>query len=226
MDRAWENFNDSQSEILPGDFTTQFRYPVADDAVDAVTEGLEMLKQCAPFVIVFNQEFSRIDITTSDEKVSFKVVKSRHLQENELQEITVEESESETLTTYISAKGNKASVAVPLSTGDGGTCLSVEDIPKLFLGFPLVGTENFSFPAIINSFEFTPTEDRDGVYLGQSANAVNSENQQIIVEACELLTNVLQFAAASGWRNTYVLANVPAIPKYTTVKCVDIVGCV
>ena len=211
MDRAWENFNDSQSETPPSDFTTQFRYPVADDAVDAVTEGLEMLKRCAPFVIVFNQEFSEIDITTSDEKISFRLVEPPHLQEDGLQEFTVEESESGTLTTYILAKGEKTSVAVPLSTDDDRTCLPVEDIPRLFLGFPLVGTENFSFPAVINSFEFTPTEDRDGAYLGQSDNKANSENQQIIVEACTLLTNVLQFAAASGWRNTYVLANVPAI---------------
>ena len=213
MDRAWENFNDSQSETPPSDFTTQFRYPVADDAVDAVTEGLEMLKRCAPFVIVFNQEFSEIDITTSDEKISFRLVEPPHLQEDGLQEFTVEESESGTLTTYILAKGEKTSVAVPLSTDDDRTCLPVEDIPRLFLGFPLVGTENFSFPAVINSFEFTPTEDRDGVYLGQSDNKANSENQQIIVEACTLLTNVLQFAAASGWRNTYVLANVPAIQE-------------
>ncbi|MYB70440.1 MAG: hypothetical protein F4X75_18305 [Gemmatimonadetes bacterium] len=49
------------------------------------------------------------------------------------------------------------------------------------------------------------------MYLGQSDNEANRENQQIIVEACELLTNVLQFAAESRWRNTYVLANVPAI---------------
>jgi hypothetical protein len=89
--RAWEDFNDSQSETPPSDFTTQFRYLVEDDAVDAVAEGLEMLKRCAPFVIVFNQEFFKIDITTPDKKVSFKVVKSRHLQEDGLQEITVNE---------------------------------------------------------------------------------------------------------------------------------------
>ena len=211
MDKAWESFNDSQSEIPPSDFTTQFRYPVADDAADAVAEGLEMLKRCAPFVIVFNQEFSKIKITTPDEKVSFKVVEPPHLQEDGLQEITVEESKSRTLTTYISAKGEKTSVAIPLSTDDDRTCLPVEDVPRLFLGFPLIGTDNFSFPAVINSFEFTPTEDRDGVYLGQSDNEANRENQQIIVEACDLLTNVLQFAAESRWRNTYVLANVPVI---------------
>ena len=88
------------------------------------------------------------------------------------------------------------------------------------MGFPLVGTENFSFPAIINSFEFTPTEDRDGVYLGQSDNKENKENQQIIIEACELLTNVLQFAAESGWRNTYMLAIVPAIQEQSWMNTV------
>lgn len=91
-----------------------------------------MLKRCAPFVIVFNQEFSEIDITTSDEKISFRLVEPPHLQEDGLQEFTVEESESGTLTTYILAKGEKTSVAVPLSTDDDWTCLPVEDIPRLF----------------------------------------------------------------------------------------------
>ena len=84
-------------------------------------------------------------------------------------------------------------------------------IPRLFLGFPLIGTENFSFPAVINSFGFTPTENRDGVYLGRSEDEANRENEAIIEEAYGLLVKLVQFVAASGYRNVYELANVPAI---------------
>ena len=50
----------------------------------------------------------------------------------------------------------ETSVTVPLESKDGSlVCQSVEKIPRLFLGFPLVGTEVFSFPAVINSFKFT-----------------------------------------------------------------------
>ena len=75
-------------------------------------------------------------------------------------------------------------------------CLPIVDIPRLFLGFPLVGTENFSFPAVINSFQFTATEHRDGVFLWQAedtANVANQENQAVIEEACGLLAQMLRF---------------------------------
>ena len=100
------------------------------------------------------------------------------------------------------------------SINNGQICLPVDDTPRIFLGFPLVGTENFSFPAIINSFEFTPTPNRDGVYLGQSDNdKANIVNQAIMEEACELLINLISFAASSGWRDIHRLANVPTIRK-------------
>ena len=96
---------------------------------------------------------------------------------------------------------------------DSQRCLPVDNVPRLFKGFPLIGTENFSFPAVINSFGFTPTEDRDGVYLGQSDNDANIENQAVIEEAGELLVCILLFAAESGWQNIYELAKIPAISE-------------
>ena len=85
------------------------------------------------------------------------------------------------------------------------------EIPRIFLGFPLIGTEQFSFPAIINSLSFTPTENRDGVYLAQSDSDENIENQSIIEEACVLLVSLLRFAAEAGWYNAYELARIPQI---------------
>ena len=175
-----------------------------------------MLKRCAPFVVVFNQEFSRIDIKSPDETMNLTVVKRTPLEQEGLQQITVEESKngSRAEKKYLLAQGEQASVAIPLgSIGDDLACLPVGDTPRLFLGFPLIGTENFSFPAVINSLSFTPTESRDGVYLGQSGNDANINNQAVIEEACELLVGLLRFVASSGWRDAHLVAAVPAIHK-------------
>ena len=116
---------------------------------------------------------------------------------------------------YLLAEGKRTSVAVPLEpTNNGQICLSVDDTPRIFLGFPLIGTENFSFPAVINSFEFSPTPNRDGVYIGQSdKDGRNIVNQAIMEEACELLINLISFSASFGWCDIHILANVPAIRK-------------
>ena len=178
--------------------------------VDAVNDGLAMLKRCAPFVVVFNEKFSRIDIKTPNETTSFEVTKRSQLSQVRLQKIKVLENENNKV--YLMAKSEKTDVAIPLeSMDDSQVCLPVDHIPKLFYGIPIVGTENFSFPAVINSFEFTPTEERDGVYVGQADDDANHENQAAIEEACELLVELLRFAGLSGWRNIHLLADVPAI---------------
>ena len=217
MEGAWSDFKASLSikSTLNG-FTTQFQYP-GEEAANSAKDGLASLKLCAPFVVVFNCAFSRIDIKSSDETVSFKVTGRKSLPQDGFQEITVSENANENQKDrrYLLAEGVKTSIAIPFELTDNSSrsLLPIDNIPRLFLGFPLVGTEDFSFPAIINSFEFTPTEDRDGVYLWQSDDEANHKNQAAMGEACKLLLSLLQFAASSGWYNTYALANVPEYPR-------------
>lgn len=220
MNRAWADFNESRSAPTSDKLPTRFRYPIEDRADDVVAKGIAMLKKCAPFVVAFNEEFSRIDLKdlkSPDETTSFEVTERASLSRDGLQEITVSKNRNgnQEDKVYLLAKGEKTSVAVALEPKSDGskTLMPINNTPRLFLGFPLIGTENFSFPAVINSFEFTPTEHRDGVFLGQAENEANRENEAVIKEACGLLVELVQFAAESGYRNVYELANVPAIPE-------------
>ena len=68
-----------------------------------------------------------------------------------LQIVTVRVSDRGCLTErkYLLAEGERVSVTVAVEpTDDGLVCLPLGDIPRLFLGFPLVGTETFSFPSV------------------------------------------------------------------------------
>ena len=217
MNQAWDDFYDSLEqasipESTTEDFTTRFHYPIADGSSDAVTEGIDALKLCAPYVMAFNHHFNRIHVETPDAAIKFTVTGRVKLQTERLQEITVEEAEngSHIARKYILAKGTKASVAIPLEvTNDGHECRDLGDTPRLFLGFPLIGTESFGVPCVINSFQFTPTEKRDGVFLGQADDDTNHRNQEVIKEACNLHLELLRFAASSGSKNVHYLAHIP-----------------
>ena len=216
MDRAWDEF-DASTESVADSFTTCFRYPVVEESVDAVVGGIETLKQYAPFVVVFNRQFRRISIQAPEETTTFEVVERAPLGEG-LQTVTVGVSDNGSLRErkYLLAEGALASVAIPIApTDNGATCLPLGGIPRLFLGFPLVGTETFSFPSVINSFAFTPTEHRDGVYLGQSDDEANQTNQAVVTEACDLHTKLIAFVTESLWANTHSLAELPAISEQT-----------
>ncbi len=218
MNQAWDDFNPSLSlqVPMPDPFTTRFGYPIIKDKEEkAAKAGIEELKQCAPYVVAFNEKFVRIDIKDHNETLSFEIVEQQSLNQGEIQQITVKESKNgkSRETKYLTAQGKKkTSVTVPLeSNEDRSVCLPVKEIPRLFSAFPLVGTESFSFPAVINNWNFKPTEDRDGVSLGQSNSEANHINQAIIEEACGLLIYLIQFAVSKGWNHVHRWAEIPTI---------------
>lgn len=215
MHFAKEDLRNSLCDAPTADFfTTEFRYPLRGDASEVVAEGIATLRQCAPFVVVFNREFCSISIDAPNDSVEFEVIERTQLEQTGLERVTVSETENGDRKgrQYLVAQGEKSSVAIPMgSVDDGQACLPVGDVPRLFLGFPLIGTEHFSFPGVINSFRFTPTENRDGVFLWRASDPANQENQAVLEEACELLLGMLWFAASSGWINAYRLAEIPDI---------------
>ena len=221
MSQAEEDFKNSlsyQKPSIPAPFTTRFVYPIEEEAVDAVNAvnaGIEMLKQCAPLVVVFNQKFCcieiDIDIKGHREKLCFKVLERVPLDEGQIQQITVAEGNSKARK-YLQVGNEKTSVTLPLKSNSNCTeFLPIGETPRIFLGLPLVGTESFSFPAIINSFEFSTIPGRDGVPL--RPNERYRTNQAVIEEACTLLVHMLRYAASAGWHRAHLLAEVPTIPK-------------
>ncbi|WP_273247217.1 hypothetical protein, partial [Limnospira indica] len=60
------------------------------------------------------------------------------------------------------------------------------DTPKLFCDFPLIGSEDFSFPVILNSPMFNPTEPRDSVLLDDRDDEKRYLNKEIFEQAVEL----------------------------------------
>lgn len=223
MDEAWENFKGSLStteQSTPNPFTTRFIYPIIGaDAEEAVKKGIETLKQCTPFVVVFNSKLSSIDINNYGEMLRFQVIERHSIDAAEIQHITVAThvngNSSENKYILISDE-KKTSVAAPLGLNNNGSvCQPVKKIPRLFKAFPLVGTESFSFPAVINSLDFEPSEDRDDVYIGLGNDEANTKNQAVIEESYALLARLLQYAASEGWHHVHQWAEVPTLQHPT-----------
>ena len=75
---------------------------------------------------------------------------------------------------------DSTSIACLLST-DKNSIHNFEDMstyPKLFCVFPLIGTENFPFPVIINDSNFYVTKERDNILINQNIN-VNILNKAL-----------------------------------------------
>ena len=228
MTDAWDNFKtvSSLQVPLPQDFTTRFKYSITENrAKGAVEQGIKILTQCAPFVFVFNKVFRRIDIQQPREPQSFEV-QHRPSDVSTPCEINVIHhiNENQTGLKYLLAEGQKASVAAQLQLVDAHPeCLPVGETPRLFVDFPLIGTESFSFPVVINGDReiFKPNENRDGVRLGKGSTSdsdTNKDNQAVIKEACELLVNLIKYAASKGWDHVHQWTKIPSTEKLIDIE--------
>ena len=192
---------------IPQPFTTQFMFPIhKTGAKEAVKSGLDTLEECAPYVIAFNQEFSSINIKRPDRKLSFQYLPS---DVSQIGQITVSENKNGKISKrqyLLTSSEKKTSVAVPIElNGNNSISLPVEHTPKLYSAFPLVGTESYSLPAVINNPEFSLPPDRDGVQLASLNNKV------IVEESCEMLVCLLQDTALrhANHRHLHRWAKIP-----------------
>ena len=221
MRESARRFNASLTSVesmnLPFDFTTRFQYSVEGEATAGVVgQGISSLETLDPFILAFNQEFSRISVDSLGEKMCFEITEREPLQDHDVQAVTVRQRGADNWndSKYFLVERGDTSVAVQADTvGDSISCLEVANVPRLFLGLPLIGTENFSFPAVINSFQFSPSdEDRDGVNLWlNDSDQANLRNQAAIEDACALLIRLIQYAGESAWDSVFALAVVPPI---------------
>ena len=187
MEASFEAFKSSLTPAAegpdPGAATT-FRYMIDERATEAVRKGVRALELAGPYVTALNQEFRRIQFLTQESGIVLELrnrrVLAEHIQEVEV-DISAHGSAPPEPRSHVIAELDGVAVAVPCARrGEDIVLVSPTSAPRLLLGFPLIGTEDFSFPAVVHSLRFSPTEDRDGVYLGQSDDLVNRENQAVV----------------------------------------------
>ena len=222
MDDAWKSFDPSTAPLadpLPCDFSTRFRYPITtEDAASVVTEGIKTLRCCAPLVLAFNSEFRSVRINDFARTTEFAVTQRRPFPDTAVTEVTVAKSEdgAETERRYLLIEGEGVTIALRVEASHRERqCCVPHAGPRLYLGFPLVGTDQFSLPTVANSFKFGPTEPRDGIYIGQAADETNQVNQQLIEAALALHVKLIRFAATNGYAHSAILAAVPPVKAQT-----------
>lgn len=84
-------------------------------------------------------------------------------------------------------------------------------MPRLFIDFPLVGSEQFPFPGVINSLSLRPNEPRSGISLVEHAQSLDGEvNRTLIDQAVVLYENFFAALLDFDLRGAEHLVAIPA----------------
>jgi len=217
----------SKDQIDFSEYNTCFEYELNVDSQKIVEKGIEDLSISLPFTFVFVDGIKQIKLNLQNEIVIFEKEAPIQIHENIykvciLQKIGFYVIKKE----YVYIRGNiprlynnkehdiDIRLALEIETDELGNIYLNQferSLPYIFLDFPLIGTEDFYFPTIINFPLFHPTEARDGIYLEKEGNN-NKENQEVFLISILLFSDLLEYAQKSKWNNLYNLAKTK-LPK-------------
>lgn len=203
-------------DYIEGTFNTSFNYFLTDDVGHSVAEkGIDDLRRCLPYTFVFVEELKSLKLNHTNTIYKNATEYSELSQNIRIIEIRINEIEGFSTLSFAILSKNLTSIAIPVEINNGKvTILPIDKhIPKLFCDFPLIGTEIFNFPVIINNPNFNPTDPRDGIFLTTShrPNPLSDSNKAFIQEAVELYYDLLEFASENNWENLHLLAQIRSL---------------
>lgn len=186
--------NHSPIEAVEKINKTKFVYNLkgTPESVAAVKQGGEDLLATLPYLLAFNKNINSINYNGEIyereitnllpypwDKCTFSI-KTKHV-DNQKRILFLER--------------NNVTIACPVTYDlDNNLLLFLaipDNMPKLFCNFPLIGTEEYSFPIIVNSDLFDVEIDRNAIRDG------NAENRRIIEEAVSLYKELIDYCSNS-----------------------------
>lgn len=209
IENAWKEFHRSVYKVNWGYdqsiLNTSFSYRLESEEQREIAEiGIKEFMDLIPFVLVFVPKIESVHIIDQANKADI-LFRPNGIYENGLiTSIARIEKESESSILVLKASDQEVTIATTIKKNHKGYEVNnIDDIPKLFCDFPLIGTESFHLPIIINSFYFNPQTERDGIWLkGDDDNEVK-ENRQLLTKAVELFKNLLSNICGKSFFNLY-----------------------
>lgn len=163
---------------------TELHYQLdsAEGAALKAKDGIRAAIKVMPYVMTINS--SLLDVVIIDENNTISFSKSVLPDENSLKVMSIEVNENGDLfykkIYYLQSDDCLDIVILPLKDSNSGESLA--NIAKLFVYFPLLGTESFGMDFIFHSHRFYPVEERDAIHLPvENENVKNKYNQNVRV---------------------------------------------
>jgi hypothetical protein len=203
---------DSQPALThynPNNFNTSFSYNLDEEGLNVAKIGIDDLHLSLPYTLAFLPEIKSVSI--KHENVVYELSDIEILSESiKVSTIHRKTSSGTAELKIITLEKNDTTISIEVELYNGKTNFKnlSNEIPKIFCDFPLIGTNDFSLPFVINNPNFNPTEPRDGVWLtDHNTEPKILENKEIFLSSLELYFELLDFAIKNEWGNIFLLVN-------------------
>jgi len=209
---SWKEFDESIKKISSNydksRFNTSFCYQLETEEQRRVAQiGVEEFSRLIPFVLAFIPKIGRVEIINNICREKTFYEKNKEIRDNLIIYVSKTKNDEQEDILILYSSNSRVAIATEVEKCEKGYSVkSVRDIPKLFCDFPLIGTENFYFPVIINSFFFNPQTERDGIWLKGIDDTEVIENQKLLESAVCLYKDLVSRIVQENFFNLYNIA--------------------
>lgn len=213
IENAWSEFHKSARSITPDydrkSFNTSFTYHLESLEQHRIAKiGIFEFAKLVPFVLAFIPELKRVEIVNSTSGKSIIFDNSQDMIDKYTLSITRNSNGVTSDVLIFLASDEKVTIAAEVERTDFGISVKkMHDVPKIFCDFPLIGTEQFNFPLVVNSFYFNPTTERDCIWLKGDDDPEVKENQGLLLGAVELFRKLIPELEQGNYIDLYNIAN-------------------
>jgi hypothetical protein len=177
---------------------TAFTYlPETDQEKKYVAESFRDLEEYIPIVLTINSRLKYVKIISPVGLETEFTLSSKEEIPNEvgikLYKTSIKKDKEDRVIYSVGDPINEIEIILPIDK-DLFLFEFSKRIAKLFLYYPLIGTEDFGMNFIINCNHFLPTEPRDGIHLNSNKDQVKDQekaNRELIDKASSLLFQFL-----------------------------------
>ena len=194
-------------------FNTTFSYYLqSDSAKKNAMIGIEDLIYNIKYIFLFSEKIESIEIDRILNDSHSYIVYKRESDVNldELQDINVStiiksENGVDEKFSVIYKRDEESDVTVALEIDD----ISKKSVKKietgtarLYIDFPLIGSEDYHIPFVVNSKKFKPNEERSLIYTSDSETSKNSvDNKNLMNLAIELYKDMIVYLNDNNYNN-------------------------
>ena len=178
---------------------TELHYQLnsAEGAETNAQKGIHAAINILPYVMTINSPIVDVTIVNEVDGHTISFSKRELPDENSLRVMAIDINNNGNIYCkkiyYLQSEDGQDIVVLPLKDSTTGESLS--GIAKLFVCFPLLGTEDFGMDFIYHSRRFFPVEERDAIYLPVENTNVRSkyeQNVKVLNEMSDMLFDYLR----------------------------------
>lgn len=198
------NYHSQRKET---DFDTVFIYPLENpESREAARVGVEDLASTLPQTLIFVKELKKVIIKNKGDQITYELLENSN--EGDFYFPVIKKTINGTTQDlcFIHYKDDKLDLAIPINNHTEKSIKIIEKSARLYRDFPLVGTEHFYFPFILNGLNFFPTEKRDNVLLTDTTSNEVLANRDIFIHAINKAQTFVEWLKKNNAKNLSLLA--------------------